>query len=539
MINHQQRLAGRLGLCALALGWVSPGSVRGQANPKPRARVAMTSSLPSAGAAIRQRAFDGSAATAFRSVAPAKAGDHLTLTFDAPVSVRGVAVTTGTDAGGEALSAGTIEVSPDGATFAPVATCDVRGAARVEFAERPVRAVRVRVTRNLAHPLVVREVEITSNQVGPFRHPVEVTVACPDAPELRPWTEAAARLCEQWYDSLHVAIGADAVRSADRVTLTMFRDYKYRGVAEAGGSQIVASGPWFEAHPDDQGALIHETIHIIQQYPFTGTARAPTWLIEGLDDYIRFFVYEPGKAGPIPPQRAQYDGSYRVTATFLDYLVRTYDKDLIPKLDRVLRMGTYKPSFFRLATGKSAPVLSDEWRRSLGIAAAARPAGSVSRDPGKPTGVIEGDAKGTAFQDKARGRLARVIVHGGWWIDSIVCTWTDAQGEEDEGSAHGGIGGEDHVLTLEPGESLVQVAGVVRADGTATVRGDRDTFRIGQAVVGSLTFKTTKRTIGPFGETTQGRKFTLDAPRGQEICGLRGRAGQYLNAVGIVCRPLP
>ena len=525
MIRTQQRPAGRLCLIALALGTASPGLARG-ADPADRAKVATSSSLASAGAAIRQRAFDGSAATAFRSADPARTGDHLTFTFDAPVPVRGVAVTTGDAAGADALDGGAVEVSEDGATFAPVATCDATGSARAEFAARPVRAVRVRAARDLGHPLVVREVEITADRVGPFRHPVEFRVVCDDAPELRPWAEDTARLCEQWYDALHAAIGADDVRSADRVTLTLSRSYK--GVAQAGRDHILGAVAWFAAHPDDRGALIHETVHIIQQYPGYGTDRAPAWLVEGLDDYIRFFVYEPGKAGPVPPRQARYDASYRITASFLDYLVRTHDRDLVAKLDRALRTRQYTPAFFEQATGKPVATLNDEWRKSLGITVAAdepaRPA--ARRDRGTPAGAIEGGEAGTPFQDRARGRLAKVTVRAGSWVDSATCTWLDARGWEDPGSVRGGTGGEPQVLTLEPGESLVQVAGIIRGDGD-------------EAVVGSLTFKTTRRTVGPFGETTEGRKFTLDAPEGREICGLRGRAGDYLNAVGILCRPIP
>lgn len=536
MISTQQRSAARLCLFALALGCTIPGPTRGAFDAPGPVKVAMSSSLPSAAGAIRQRAFDGSAATAFRSIAPARAGDHLTLTFEAPVPIRGVAATTGTEAGADALDGGVIEVSEDGTKFAPVVTCDPRGSARKQFAERPVRAVRIKAVWDLGHPLIVREVEITSDRIRPFRHPVEFTVVCDDAPQLREWTEAAARLCEQWYDALHAALGADGMTSADRVTLTLSKDYQ--GVAQAGGGQILGSVAWFAAHPDDQGALIHETVHIVQDYTNYGTPRAPAWLVEGLDDYIRFFVYEPGKAGPVPPQQARYDASYRITATFLDYLVRTYDKDLVAKLDRELRQGTYRPAFFRRVTGKSAAALNDDWRRSLGIKVAARPARPVSKDRGTPAGAIEGDGRGAPFQDRAQGRLERVIVHGGWWIDSVACAWADDRDEEAEGPAHGGEGGEEHVLTLEPGESLVQVSGVIRADGDGNVRGDRN-IKIGQDVVGSLTFKTTRRTVGPFGETTKGRKFTLVAPRGQEICGLRGRAGTYLNAIGIVCRPIP
>jgi len=116
-----------------------------------------------------------------------------------------------------------------------------------------------------------------------------------------------------------------------------------------------------------------------------------------------------------------------------------------------------------------------------------------------------------------------VTVRGGSWLDSVRCTWED-EGDLVKSDNHGGDGGEATVIKLEPGEFLIQVSGVVLKQDDLTV-------------IGSLSFKTTKRTIDPIGETTEGPKFTLDAPPGQEICGFQGRSGDYLNAIGMICRP--
>ncbi len=147
----------------------------------------------------------------------------------------------------------------------------------------------------------------------------------------------------------------------------------------------------------------------------------------------------------------------------------------------------------------------------------------TSKEKGKPTGEVHGGADGQPFKDRAWGRLAEVTVRGGSWLDSVRCTWED-EGDLVKSDNHGGDGGEATVIKLEPGESLIQVAGVVLK---------QDDLR----VIGSLSFKTTKRTIEPIGETTEGPKFTLDAPPGQEICGFQGRSGDYLNAIGMICRP--
>src|SRR4051812_16121092 len=66
---------------------------------------------------VRQFAFDGDAATAFVSAADAGAADHFTLLFDRAVAVKSVAAATGRPKGGDALDAGTLEVSEDGKKF--------------------------------------------------------------------------------------------------------------------------------------------------------------------------------------------------------------------------------------------------------------------------------------------------------------------------------------------------------------------------------------------------------------------------------------
>lgn len=70
------------------------------------------------------------------------------------------------------------------------------------------------------------------------------------------------------------------------------------------------------AHPDDQGAIVHEMVHVVQQYRGRGN---PGWLVEGIADYFRWFVYEPPSKQPHPDlSRASYRDSYRTTAAFLN-----------------------------------------------------------------------------------------------------------------------------------------------------------------------------------------------------------------------------
>lgn len=344
----------------IVAGWWPVGSDPMASAGESRAKIAATSSLPSAGDHIRQHAFDGHPDTYFASEAPAKGGDHLTLTSDAPAVVKSIRVQSGRPDGGDVAEGGFVEVSEDGTTFDRVATFDPQGVAQADLGDRKLRSIRVGVARDLGHSLVIREFAIDSDRVKPFEHPVEITVRNQDAAELQVWTEAAARLCEQWYDALNDELASENFQPTAKIALTMRRNY--RGVAAAGNGRISASARYFAEHQDDQGALIHETVHIIQNYP---GRRNPGWLVEGVADYIRFFRFEPGKAGPVDPQTARYDASYRTTATFLDYLSRTYDPQIVRKLNRAMRQDTYDKALFEQLTGKPLEALGDEWRATL------------------------------------------------------------------------------------------------------------------------------------------------------------------------------
>jgi hypothetical protein len=131
-------------------------------------------------------------------------------------------------------------------------------------------------------------------------------------------------------------------------------------VAAAGGGRITGSVNYFKARPGDIGAMIHETVHVVQSYRTGG----PGWLVEGIADYIRFFKYEPGKLGKISKD-PHYNGSYRTSAAFLNFVVQKYDKHLVRKVNKGLRDGVYREEIWKTLTKKTLKELDEEWRESL------------------------------------------------------------------------------------------------------------------------------------------------------------------------------
>jgi len=332
------------------------------AAPAAKASIAATieTTLPTDGEHIRQLAFDGDDKTYFASEKNATGKDHFTLVLNKPVTIRSVRVTTGRPDGGDKLDAGTLEISTDGKKFAELAKFR-DGVAEAKPAGRKIRAVRIKPIRDLKHPLVVREIVLASDpSVAVFKYPVEFTVDVSDAPEMKAWAEKSARICEQQYTMINEELKVDGYRPPRRVRMTL---KKMRGVAYASGNRITGSVEWFKRHPDDFGAMVHETVHVVQNYRVRGN---PGWLVEGIADYVRFFKYEPGKLGRIDARRARYDGSYRVTAAFLAYVTDKYDKQIVRKLNKMMREGEYKKETFQKWTGKTLEQLGEEWRATLG-----------------------------------------------------------------------------------------------------------------------------------------------------------------------------
>ena len=311
------------------------------------------SSLPSAAGHIRQFAFDGDADTYFASAKNPGISDYFTLIFDKPVAVKSIVVIT------DKLIAGALEVSADGKKF-EVLTKFTDGKATAKLERKMIQAVRV-MPGEMKQPLTIREFAIESDPpVAVFEYPIEFTVDVTDAPEMKEWAEKAARICEREYAMLNDELKSDGFKPRTEISMTLKKDYK--GVAAAGDGKITGSATFFKTHPDDIGAMVHETAHIVQSYR---TRNNPGWLVEGVADYVRFFKYEPGRIGRINADRAKYDGSCRVTAAFLAYVTDKYDKDLVKKLNKVMREGEYKEEIWKMLTKKTLQDLGDEWKTSL------------------------------------------------------------------------------------------------------------------------------------------------------------------------------
>jgi len=198
-----------------------------------------------------------------------------------------------------------------------------------------------------------------------------------DAPDLMPWAEEA--LCPAltvWSPKIAKLLVSDDYAPPARVTL-LFCTGMGKVPAAAGGGVIRLNAAWFrrEREGEATGCVIHELVHVVQNYgrPVHSAqppAPVPGWVVEGIADYIRWFLFEPQRRGAAitsrqSAEKARHDGSYRVSANFLNWAVTTYDRSLITRLNAAALEGRYDDALWQTWTGKPLQNLNKEWKFEL------------------------------------------------------------------------------------------------------------------------------------------------------------------------------
>jgi hypothetical protein len=205
---------------------------------------------------------------------------------------------------------------------------------------------------------------------GKYRFAMDTTVA----PDLTEWAKVElAPVVREWYPKIVKLLPSEGYEAPTNVTIR-FRDNMGRTPASAGGSGINCNAEWFKRNLKGEaiGAVVHEMVHVVQQYGLARrknpeATRTPGWLVEGIPDYIRWFLYEPQtKGAEITPRnlgRARYDASYRVTGNFLNWVTTNYHAEIVPKLNAAAREGRYKEEIWKECTGKELASLGEEWKK--------------------------------------------------------------------------------------------------------------------------------------------------------------------------------
>src|SRR5665213_1856710 len=258
----------------------------------------------------------------------------------------------------------------------------------------------------------------------------QITLNTTDAPDLTEWAKTKlAPVVVAWYPRIVKMLPSDGFEAPTKFSITF--SPRYHGVAATGGTRIMCAPDWFRHNLDGEarGAVVHEMVHVVQQYGRArrnnpNATRPPGWLVEGIPDYIRWYLYEPQSHGadisPRRAARAKYDGSYRVSANFLNWVVNKYDKKIVAELNDVLRSGKYDENIWKERTGKTVQELGDEWHAGLpkpaALAATVDPASTVAKasTDAKVTASAQLAADAQSGADSAPNTLSDAQKQAGW-----------------------------------------------------------------------------------------------------------------------------
>jgi len=192
---------------------------------------------------------------------------------------------------------------------------------------------------------------------------VTITADWSAVPDLESWAKAAQERCQQWHPLICRVLGREGEPEHKEIAIIV---KEMRGIAATSGAKINVSADFVRKHPDDDGMIVHELVHVVQAYPDPN----PIWLTEGLADYVRYWHYELGKRDfRIVRDRSSYRDSYGTTARFLAWVQVSKDAKIIHKLDDAMRRGAYRDALFEEATGKS---LDELWSEFVDSAATAK-----------------------------------------------------------------------------------------------------------------------------------------------------------------------
>ncbi len=203
---------------------------------------------------------------------------------------------------------------------------------------------------------------------GKFHYTIDVT----EAPDMADWAgKELKQVILEWYPKIVAMLPSEGYTAPTDVT------FRFRGdmgniPGSATGASVNMNLRWFRGERDREalGCVVHEMVHVVQNYwrPRRDRSLAPTpgWLSEGIPDYIRWFLFEPQSKGAEITEGnlalAKYDGSYRVSGNFLDWVTRTYDKEIVRKLNAAAREGIYTEELWKDVTGKTVKELGNEWK---------------------------------------------------------------------------------------------------------------------------------------------------------------------------------
>jgi hypothetical protein len=195
-----------------------------------------------------------------------------------------------------------------------------------------------------------------------------------EAPQYEKWIkDDLSPVVLEWYPKIVDLLPSKGYEAPTKVTL-QFKNNVPDGIpAYATGSFVTMNAPWFknELKKEAKGCVVHELVHVVQNYWLAprlnpNPRQTPSWVTEGLADYIRWFLYEPESKGahysPAQIRQMKHDASYRISANFIDWVSRNHQKEIATLINNDARHGRYEENLWEKHTGSSIDELARAWK---------------------------------------------------------------------------------------------------------------------------------------------------------------------------------
>jgi hypothetical protein len=125
---------------------------------------------------------------------------------------------------------------------------------------------------------------------------------------------------------------------------------------------ITINVDYLKNHQDDLGMVAHELVHVIQKYKRTPPDSG--WLTEGIADYVRYFVVEPGaKNARFDVNKSNYKRGYQPAAGLLHFAEQK-KPGTVAKLNQLLREGKFGKETFKEIVGSEPDELWEEFKKA-------------------------------------------------------------------------------------------------------------------------------------------------------------------------------
>jgi hypothetical protein len=348
-----------------------------------QADIRIESSMPAEKNHKTSAAADGDRATWFQSTRPPRKGEFITVHLGSPQKLTSINVLTGTPDGNARFKNALLEVSSDGKTYL-TATALKEGEANWKGNGKPVVSIRLRALKDGSSAVAIREIAmdddilrrvvVTINGTAPFGR---LTAKCnfTEGPGdyavlMRDKLDVAASWFFSYYPKIVEMIDAPTDGLPRELKIQFRNDMKPGIPGYVSGGTMTLSIPHILRSPEDvRGLFIHELTHIAQSYSAPG--HRPGWLVEGIAEAVRYKLSptdDPWRQAVdrMDATKLDYHNAYRDTALFLLWIQSKNNPQLIAKLNRKLKNGSFTDKTFTSLTGKSPDTWQTEYHKAKG-----------------------------------------------------------------------------------------------------------------------------------------------------------------------------